>query len=168
MRRCLVDRLPSHTHRFDNILKIYGEPEHVLMAFREEVEYEGKVDLAFSLPCHDSAWRETHNGYCQFQTQASSRVGGFPCIDFSSAGKQLGLAGPELPTAFAFGAKARHAKSPCVGVENVTACPDHLVLDAFGAEFEWRINGHFHPAMFGFDFISRPRTGQKPSNPTLC
>lgn len=167
MSRCLVDRILPDTHSFDDVMKIYGEPMHILNAFKSRSEYEDKLELAFSLPCHDTAWCSTHHGYCQFQTGGSSRVGGFPCVDFSTAGKQLKIDGPQLPTCFAFGAKARHTRSPCIGVENVVGCPDHLVPDAFGADFQWRIHGHMNPDMFGFDFISRPRTDQVPRNLTV-
>ena len=100
----------------------------------------------------------THGGYCCFHTGSSSRVGGFPCVDFSTAGSRKGIHGPLLSTVFAFGAKARLTRSPCVGVENVAECPDFLMPDAFGVDFEWHINMVTEPADVGFDFINRTRT----------
>ncbi|CAE7487350.1 Trank1 [Symbiodinium sp. CCMP2592] len=158
MMEMLCHKLPRETHRFRDVREIWGNPIEAQETFDALPSYEARVEWAREKLCQETAWCDTHGGYCCIQTSAQVRTGGFPCIDWSGIGKKKYFDGPMLSTAFAFGAKARTARSPCVCVENVEQCPETLVHDAFGDDYEWTVNTVVDPSCVGFEHISRTRT----------
>ena len=160
MRSALAPRLDEKCHIFTNVFHVWGNTGSEVHQYfaNAELTYEQQVSLAFDLPCLESMWCERHAGYCCLCTGAGSRVGGFPCVDFSTAGNQAGVNGKEsFPTLLAFGARARAAKNPVVGIENVPGCPPETVHDAMGSMFTFGIQQVVQPADVGINAISRSR-----------
>ena len=150
--------LKMPVHKFQDVRSIWKGPHAAERAFQAQPSYDAKVEWAHAAACHKTAWCDTHGGYCALHTGASSRVGGFPCTDFSAAGLRQTLNGPMLSTVFAYGAKFRATRTPCIVIENVPQCSDFLIKDAFGDSFEWHIDQVVQPQDVGFSWLSRNRT----------
>ena len=123
----------------------------------EEDSYVGKLACANSLPAKAHCWCLQHEQWCPLRTGSVLRVGGFPCQDFSRAGKQLGCAGPRLPVILGYGRKAQETQNDLLCIENVESCPRELVTDAFGGSYTWCVEQVFSPCDVGFSCVSRPR-----------
>jgi hypothetical protein len=157
MRRMLMHRLPRETCVFTDTLDVYGDGAVALDHFKSVPTYDQKLNLAFTLPSVTTAWCTSHEQLCPINTGAGSRVGGFPCQDFSQAGLQRGVNGTTFQVVFGFGRKARDSKSPVCCIENSVKCPMHIPIDAFGADYTWCIQKPLRPSMVGYDMISRDR-----------
>ena len=158
MRQMLAPRLPQHVHLFSNILDIFGDGLAVHSAFMDLSEYNAKLELAFKLPRHPSAWCETHGQRCEIATNCGARVGGTPCQDWSTAGLGQGLNGPQFPCLLAFGAKSVYTQTPVAVLECVSGLPTDVVGDCFDqGVFNWPLQVQVSPADVGFGCTSRPR-----------
>ena len=158
MQMSLRQRITDDCCIFPDVMDIYeagGKAAYDYIA--QGVDFEDKLARAGSLATKTHGWCVQHQRYCPFQTGAGLRIGGFPCTDFSSAGKQLGLQGPNLPIILGYGQKAQATGNDLLAIENVPSCPEHLVHDAFGDSYTWCAQQIFSPSDVGFDCINRPR-----------
>ena len=106
---------------------------------------------------YDRGFCLRHLGYCPYDTGALLRVGGPPCVDFSSAGLRRGENGPTAGTHIAYGTKAETSSTALVCFENVPACPEWFRADclpSFNFEHVWTA-----PEEFGFSAMRRDRPG---------
>ena len=158
MQVSLRTRVTDDCCIFGDIMDIYqcgGQEAHDHIAAGSD--YYCRKQRAEELPRTSHGWCLQHQRLCPFATDSSIRVGGFPCQDHSTAGKQLGADGPRLPVTLAFGHKANDTRNNLLCVENVASCPTELVHDVFGNPFEWCAERTFSPSDVGFDCINRPR-----------
>ena len=157
MQKALLQRIPGECCLFKDVLDIFQDGACAARANMDELEtYRDKISWAYDAPCHCSAWCIQHSCNCSVQTTAGSRVGGFPCQDFSTAGLQAGETGPQAPVIAAFGKKSCLTQNPVLVIENVDACPRSLVQETF-QEYEWAAESVFSPAHVGFECTSRKR-----------
>ena len=155
MRTALLSRLPDHCHLFTDVFRVFGhDGNKVLQSFMKKGTVEERVNLALEWQCLESMWCEKHQSFCVLFTGAASRVGGFPCVDFSTAGNKAGIEGRAYLAMLAFAARARAARNAVVGIENVVSCPADCVSEALGNEFTMVINSCVEPTDVGCDFIS--------------
>ena len=126
MREFATDRLPSTTCIFSNILDLWGDPQSVEQCLGAHASFSAKVGAARSWPRYSHGWCLRHHRWCPY-TNSECRVQGPPCPDWSSAGNRAGVAGKDLPTLLAGGAKM-DLTQPCIGViENSTHMPSGVV-----------------------------------------
>ena len=157
MREFATDRLPSTTCIFSNILDLWGDPQSVEQCLGAHASFSAKVGAARSWPRYSHGWCLRHHRWCPY-TNSECRAQGPPCPDWSSAGNRAGVAGKDLPTLLAGGAKM-DLTQPCIGViENSTHMPSGVVQEAYGCKYEL-IYTHQRPSQVGFEFIARDRTG---------
>lgn len=157
MRIGLKHRLPRSTHIFEDVLDVFGNGKLVYDQIMSLDSYEEKLAYASELHVHGEAYCSMHDRMCPIYTNASSRVGGIPCQDYSRAGRQAGVLGPHFPPALGFGAKAALTRSPLVCIECVPGLPRHVPKDACGPSFAWILETLVSPEMVGFNHIRRDR-----------
>ena len=158
MQMSLRTRVTEQCCIFPDIMDIYeagSKPAYNYIA--EGKGYSQKLERAQGLATKSHGWCVQHQRYCAFCKDTSVRVGGFPCQDFSSAGKQEGLDGVNLPLILGCGRKAQETASNVQVVENVPSCPRHLAYDAWGSSYSWCAEQVFTPTDVGFDCVNRPR-----------
>ena len=156
MRHMLKQRLTLSSHLFTDSLHVFppGSSQRILA----EDCYADKLVMAWSLPRNALAYCETCDGLCPIASGADTRMPGWPCQDFSRAGLQQGLEGPNLPVHAAVGARANIAQNTLVGVECTPLMPDHLADDMFGKHYadDWSVF-HTSPSLVGYDMTARDR-----------
>ena len=158
MQMSLRTRVTEECCIFPDVMDIYeAGSKQAYKYIAEGADYPSKLERAMCLPARESGWCLQHQRECRFCTGSDLRVGGFPCQDFSTAGRQEGLQGANLPFILGFGKKARHTRNNLLTIENVPSCPRDLVHDAFGSCYSWCAEKVFGPSDVGFDFINRPR-----------
>ena len=160
MRAGLSERLPRDCHVFGNVMDTFGDGDTAMERFSQLESYQDKLDLASELPLFSTAYCHRHGRRCPIETGAAARVGGVPCQDCSSAGKQLFENGSNYPTTLGFSYKCSMANTPLPVIECVPNLPRHAPLDAFQHDnFEWILDRTLLPEQFGFENIARPRQG---------
>ena len=82
-------------------------------------------------------------------------VAGSNCEDFSRLGNRQGLAGPTMAIFHCFSANIKALQPDFLLCENADTCPEKLLLDAFGDEYDF-ISGIAAPTDFGWPCL-RPR-----------
>ena len=84
-------------------------------------------------------------------------MSGWPCVDYSLAGKQLGLQGKSVPVALAVGARGNLSKQVVNAIECSDRMPLQLLPDAFGNNMSDWHTSIVTPADAGFEMIQRRR-----------
>ena len=156
MRACAMFALPPRSCAFKNILEIWGEPPSVEDVFTQIQNYEDKLLASRLMPRYSVGWCHAHHRWCPF-ANSECRVQGPPCVDWSLAGRRLGLEGPFLPTLLASGSKADLVDAAVSVVENVPALKKEIVEQVYGPKFSVA-EALQSPSDVGFEFISRRRT----------
>ena len=87
--------------------------------------------------CKESttAWCDKHKDLCAVSCHGDVDVSGSPCVDWSRAGKRLGLHGPTLRFAVSWGLHHRHSGTRVVIHENVQQFDTQVVEQALGPRY---------------------------------
>ena len=114
-----------------------------------------KLVMFFSLPALPLMWCERHQQYCYFR-RCDVDCSGFPCVDWTPAGRRRGLHGSTLPVLLSLLAWHRARRTRIVMLENVPEFPlavlESLVSDVY------TVHGfQLSPSDVGFEFLSRKR-----------
>ena len=96
------DRLPATTCRFVDATDIFAVPDPYSL-INSVSTYEDKFALAWSLPRSAVARCVRHMSWCPILSDASCKMTGIPCQDFSAIGNRSGLLGKNMAVAFAAG-----------------------------------------------------------------
>lgn len=163
MQQCVAPLLSRNTCRFWSVHDIFEDSDIYYRDVMNQPDLESKIWHVWSLPLKSHAWCITHNQLCPIRTGATTRVGGPPCPDWSSANQrsndQKGLLGPSLPTVLSFGRKTDYCETTLVCLENVRRFANALPPKTFGPHYQWG-SAAVEPSMVGFNFISRPRKSE--------
>ena len=161
MQRALMGRIPPSCHLFDNVMSVFGNEQAAYDTLASMKLYDAKLQWASEAPVSTLGWCVQHMSACNIQTGGACRVGGFPCQDFSRAGKQQKEAGKQSPLIVAFGQKAKLTANPVLVIENVDTCPSAIVHNTFGTDYNWHAQAVFSPMDVGFECTQRRRLGAK-------
>ena len=114
-----------------------------------------KITSFFTTPLLPYMWCYKHQQYCLFK-QCDIDNSGFPCVDYSPAGSQLGVYGPTFNVLLALLAWHRGRQTKIVFLENVTEFPIEIIRflmeDMFHVE-----EFYVQPADAGCEYLSRMR-----------
>ena len=162
MQRSLLHRIPADCHLFNNILDVFGDGNAAYQRLTSLKVFDAKLQWAQHASSTTYAWCVQHEKFCNIVTSATCRAEGFPCQDYSTAGKKEMEEGSHSPPHLVgFGKKAIITQNPVLVVENVDACPPDIVRKTFGPSFDWHAEVVLSPEDVGFECIrrSRPRFG---------
>ena len=114
-----------------------------------------KLNFVFTAKCVPYIQCARHNDLCML-SEVDIDVSGFPCIDYSPAGSQLGLFGPTLPVLLALLHWHRQRRTKLVFLENVPEFP--IAVVKFLMEDMYDVQ-HFYmkPADACCEYLSRMR-----------
>lgn len=156
MRFMLRQRISLHTHVFQDSLLVY-EDEDAHHQIYSQPDFESKILKAFDLKRSVVQYCETHNDDCPIETNAASRVIGWPCQDYSKAGNKRGVYGKQFPVACSAAARASVANNALVSIECTENMPEDLPLQTFGPSWGPWHSCLLEPSQAGFEFVARKR-----------
>lgn len=114
-----------------------------------------KISGIMSMAPLPGIWCTRHQRYCQLQ-KCDIDISGFPCVDFSPSGKQLGCHGPTFPVILALLSWHRQKKTKLVFLENVPEFPIE-VLELLMSDLYYVKCFYLQPSDSGCEFLSRMR-----------
>lgn len=114
-----------------------------------------KVTHILTRPALPYIWCKRHHQYCNLQS-TDIDISGFPCTDYSPAGKQAGVAGPTFPVLLALISWHRQRKTKLVFLENVPEFPVMILTQLAGDMYEIH-PFYLEPADVGCEQLSRMR-----------
>ena len=85
-----------------------------------------KVRRIFSAPAHPYMFCVRHRAFCGFRS-CDVDISGFPCVDWSPSGKQLGVQGSTFPVLLSLLAWHRASQTRIIFLENVPEFPEDLL-----------------------------------------
>ena len=157
MRAGLRERLPDECCIFGDVMDVFGGG-HMLNRFLSIPSYQEKLDFASELPLYSTSYCYQHGQRCPINTGAAARMGGLPCQDYSAAGKQRKVQGPNYPCTLGFSYKSSLANNSIIGIECVPRLPRDVPVDAFRHDnVTWLLEEVLEPHDLGFENIARPR-----------
>lgn len=115
---------------------------------------EKMVDI-FSRTALSTMYCRRHNDGCGFR-HCSIDISGFPCVDYSPSGNQLGVNGPTFPVLLALCSWHRQRGTEVVLLENVPEFPIQVLTCLMGDMYEI-YPFYLEPADAGADYLSRMR-----------
>lgn len=114
-----------------------------------------KISGIMSMATLPDIWCTRHQRYCQLQ-RCDIDISGFPCVDFSPSGKQLGCHGPTFPVILALLSWHRQRKTKLVFLENVPEFPIEI-LELLMSDLYYVKCFYLQPSDSGCEFLSRMR-----------
>ncbi|CAE7480118.1 HMCN1, partial [Symbiodinium necroappetens] len=126
----LLNSLPCDTCVFGDIMDILGDGKAWTRLLQSAPTYWEKKRAIYDLGnVYDTGFCARHHKHCPFDTGSKLRVGGPPCVDYSSAGLRCAENGPTVGTQIAYGLKAQSTSTELLCFENVKNCPEWLRRD---------------------------------------
>ena len=114
-----------------------------------------KISRILSTPALPVMWCDRHQNYCVFKT-CDVDISGFPCVDYSPSGSQLGILGATFPVLLALLSWHRQRRTRVVLLENV---PEFSVdiLKALVSDLYEILPFYVEPSDAGCEHLSRMR-----------
>jgi len=157
MQHMLLHRIPADCCLQRDILGIYGDAPAAYQYIYEQPDFRSRLSAGQALPIVDYIDCLSHDRPCPLRNGSGSRIIGWPCQDFSVAGNQLMLEGPQTPVAISVGRKAQASPVPLACVECTSKMPLSLPSDCFGPRYVDWAPFYSAPADVNCDFIRRDR-----------
>ena len=114
-----------------------------------------KIQCVFTSQCVPYIHCVTHGKRCMLE-EVDIDVSGFPCVDYSPAGNQLGIYGMTLPVLLALLKWHRSRKTKLVFLENVPEFPVEILILLMTDLYDVRYF-YMKPADAGCEHLSRMR-----------
>ena len=115
----------------------------------------GKLTTFFTRPALPFIWCFRHNRYCHL-SRCDLDCSGFPCTDYSPAGKKLGILGPTFPVLLSLLSWHRASRTRILFLENVPEFP-LLILEALMGDLFTVHPFYLSPEDVACEFLSRKR-----------
>jgi len=117
---------------------------------------EQKIHQMMTAPVSDYIHCKRHGGCLCKLLPSDLDISGFPCVDYSPAGKQLGVHGSSFPALLALCAWHRQRRTKLALLENVPEFPIS-VLEALMGDLYVVKPFYMEPSDSGCEFLSRMR-----------
>lgn len=104
---------------------------------------------------HKSIWCHRHQQYCRFHA-CDVDISGVPCVDFSPAGKQLGILGPSMLVILSLLSWHRQSCTKLIFLENVPEMPIEIVEQLMGDIYVIKAF-YVEPSDAACEYLSRMR-----------
>ena len=114
-----------------------------------------KIQFFFTQKCVPYMRCAVHGGHCMLD-EADMGVAGFPCVDYSPAGNQKGIAGPTFAVLLAILKWHRVRRTRVVFLENVPEFPKEAVQQLMSDMYDFEYF-YMKPADSGCEYLSRMR-----------
>ena len=158
LRACSSDEDDEHVSA--NVLGHYSDPQETCSESLSMWCVWQKITRLLTTPMLPWVQCLRHGRPCQLRT-ADLDVSGFPCVDWSPAGKQLGIYGKTFEVLLALVAWHRSCRTPIVLLENVPEFNVQVLRFLVGDLYDVQARSALKPCLPTTPVSTKPCTGSR-------